>query len=214
MPALTLHAVRTIEDSIGAGSHFLNRALSKAVLVTFHNVMASKITTNADHEPARRVLLRMFIAICLCLTHSFAKNAEPLPQRYLDHIPNLYTPAGLVDYFAIRTFVVLFPALCSDSYPHIVRDGKHEVLPINPDVWDEVQYAWKLAVQVEGWLRHNYNIVITDPGTGIEGQYFNTVADVSFILHNHNHAQLAVVCHRLCRYFVAQISRRDHQGAG
>jgi hypothetical protein len=157
----------------------------------------------------------MFIATCLCLTHGTGDDdTERIPKRYLDHLPNLYTPAGLVDYFAIRTFAVLFPALCSDSYPYIFRDGKDKLLPINPDVWAEVQYAWELAMQLENMVHTGWDIVITKPCAGIEHLDFHRIADVSFILRSHNHAQLTVVCRRPYRCFIVQISRGDRQGAG
>ncbi|KAJ7808907.1 hypothetical protein B0H14DRAFT_2608556 [Mycena olivaceomarginata] len=160
MAAATVHAVRSIDDCIGVGSHFLNRVLDKAVLVTFHNIMASRITTNADHEPVRRVLLRMFIATCLCLTHRGGdEDKEPIPKRYLDHLPNLYTPPGC------------------DSYPYIFRDGKDKLLPINPDVWAEVQYAWELAMQLENMVHTGWDIVITKPCPGIEHLDFHRIAD-------------------------------------
>ncbi|KAJ7853579.1 hypothetical protein B0H14DRAFT_2580424 [Mycena olivaceomarginata] len=103
--------------------------------------------------------------------------AATVHARYLDHLPNLYTPAGLVDYFAIRTFAVLFPALCSDSYPYIFRDGKDKLLPINPDVWAEVQYAWELAMQLENMVHTGWDIVITKPCPGIEHLDFHRIAD-------------------------------------
>ncbi|KAJ7732498.1 hypothetical protein B0H14DRAFT_2639828 [Mycena olivaceomarginata] len=91
--------------------------------------------------------------------------------------PTSTTPAGLVDYFAIRTFAVLFPALCSDSYPYIFRDGKDKLLPINPDVWAEVQYPWELAMQLENMVHTGWDIVITKPCPGIEHLDFHRIAD-------------------------------------
>ncbi|KAF8181988.1 hypothetical protein K438DRAFT_1975934 [Mycena galopus ATCC 62051] len=78
LPATHLHCVMTMKDSIGAGRHGVPSSnITNVVLVTLHNTIVSPITTNADHEPARRFLLRIFIFVALALT-------DPHHEHFVD----------------------------------------------------------------------------------------------------------------------------------
>ncbi|KAJ7222665.1 hypothetical protein B0H12DRAFT_1241098 [Mycena haematopus] len=75
MQASAIHAVISKTDCIASGRHAIPMSnVSKCVLTTLHNVMLSSILTNADHEPARRVLLRIFALFALAVIDPLNKN--------------------------------------------------------------------------------------------------------------------------------------------
>ncbi|KAJ7700540.1 hypothetical protein B0H14DRAFT_2648777 [Mycena olivaceomarginata] len=121
---------------------------------TVHAESPQMRTTSRSPSPPADVHRHLLVSD----TSWWDEDKEPIPKRYLDHLPNLYTPAG-------------------DSYPYIFRDGKDKLLPINPDVWAEVQYAWELAMQLENMVHTGWDIVITKPCPGIEHLDFHRIAD-------------------------------------
>ena len=63
------HCVISITHCIGAGRHGIPAAnVSHCVFVSLHNAITAASTTNVDHEPARRFLVRMFIFVALAFT--------------------------------------------------------------------------------------------------------------------------------------------------
>lgn len=156
MPAL-MHFVVSITNCIGVGRHAIPiSSVSHCVFVTLHNVLLSSFTTNADHEPARRYLIRMFIFIALAFTdphNTYAmdddqsasqmkgkgkakpkgtdtyeqyRRRQPLTARMRAHLPDLTTADGLLDLIALRSFVVLFIALGNKAYDFQVTNGSLE----------------------------------------------------------------------------------------
>ncbi|KAJ7018722.1 hypothetical protein C8F04DRAFT_1198623 [Mycena alexandri] len=99
------------------------------------------ITTNADHEPARRFLLRIFIYISRAFTDA-AKAKKAVPTEMRQHLPDLGTADGILDVLALRSFVILFMALTSVG-PHA------RALPFNTNLWKEIMCSWTLALELD-----------------------------------------------------------------
>ncbi|KAJ6497598.1 hypothetical protein C8R45DRAFT_983537 [Mycena sanguinolenta] len=154
MPATFPHLVISITDCIATGRHAIPISnVSHCVFVTLHNTLLAKSTTNADHEPARRFLVRMFIFIvlALCDPQNGAKGRVQGHPRLTDktkaHLPDLATSNGVVDLLALRSFVVLVIALRGSSYPYAIEKEGHAVplLPLETEEARELSLAWKLA---------------------------------------------------------------------
>ncbi|KAJ7843587.1 hypothetical protein B0H13DRAFT_1909301 [Mycena leptocephala] len=186
--------------SIAAGTHGIPISnATNCVLVAVHNVFVSSITTNADHEPARRFLNRIFIFVALAFTNP--QNADPeaeedemadaatykkyrekqsVPHRIRQHLPDLNTPDGILDVLALRSYVVLFLALTSSAYPYLVKsrnDWHSHALQVKSDIWQEVHYAWTMALELDDYLLDDYKFEQVVPGTGPEN--FEEAADAS-----------------------------------
>src|ERR1700761_4621469 len=72
MPATTPHFVMSMTNCIGAGRHAIPISnVSHCVFIALHNALLSASTTNADHEPARRYLLRVFTFIAQAFTDPY-----------------------------------------------------------------------------------------------------------------------------------------------
>ncbi|KAJ7506272.1 hypothetical protein B0H11DRAFT_1904156 [Mycena galericulata] len=190
MPATTMHCVISITDCIGTGEHGI--PISNAcncVLITLHNALVASITTNADHEPARRFLIRIFIFIALAFTNPHNTNPSEeyqqqrqrsMPSRMFQHLPDVNTPDGILDVLALRSFVVLFVALTSSAYPYQVKNnGSHShALPIHADMWQELSYAWTLALELDRHLHVNYEFKVgQQPGPAS----FDEAADLTVL---------------------------------
>ncbi|KAF7343692.1 hypothetical protein MSAN_01949100 [Mycena sanguinolenta] len=154
MPATFPHAVISLNDCMGVGRHGIPISnLSHCVYTTLHNTVVSKSTTNADHEPARRLLIRIFIFIVLAFVKprngagGRGRSEGGLSTRTREHLPDLATSDGVVDILALRSFVVLFVALNGSGYQYLVdkdKDGK-DLLPLETEAARELSLAWKLA---------------------------------------------------------------------
>ncbi len=180
MPATTLHCVVSITDCIATGKHAIPVSnVTNCVLITLHNALVSSITTNADHEPARRFLIRIFLFIALAFTDPLNETADaddsdkkvdgeaykeyqqcrqqrPMPSRMLQHLPDLATSNGVLDVLALRSFVVLFMALTSSAYPYQVETTHCQALPVSSDVWEELLFAWTMALNLDEYLSEHY----------------------------------------------------------
>ncbi|KAJ7736366.1 hypothetical protein DFH07DRAFT_779712 [Mycena maculata] len=183
MPAAKPHCVLTMSDSIGVGKHGIPMSnASNTVFITLHNVVVSSITTNADHEPARRFLTRIFIFVALAFTNPHntdpasvgAANTYPLPDGILQHLPDIETADGVLDVLALRSFVILFVALTSSAYPHM----QGRALPVNSEVWQELSYAWTLALDLDGHIVKRYSFERSNE-SGPES--FNEAADLTLL---------------------------------
>ncbi|KAJ7026465.1 hypothetical protein C8F04DRAFT_1268106 [Mycena alexandri] len=152
IPATTMYCVLSITDCIATGVHGIpiGNALL-CVLMMLHNSIVSSITTNADHEPARRFLLRIFIYISRAFTDA-AKAKKAVPTEMRQHLPDLGTADGILDVLALRSFVILFMALTSSAYPHQspAQCGPHaRALPFNTNLWKEIMCSWTLALELD-----------------------------------------------------------------
>ena len=81
MPAGMLHEVISKSDCIAIGRHGIPASnVTECVLTTLHNVMLSNVITNADHEPARRLLLRMFAFFAMAVLDPY--NEQMLDEEF------------------------------------------------------------------------------------------------------------------------------------
>ena len=153
MPATFVHAVISITDCIATGRHAIPISnISHCVYVTLHNTVLAKSTTNADHEPARRFLVRMFISIVLAFkdpqnSAGCVRNHPRLTNKTKAHLPDLSTSNGIVDLLALRSFIVLVVALNGSRYAYAVDRNVDGVplLPLETEEARELSLAWKLA---------------------------------------------------------------------
>ncbi|KAJ7205123.1 hypothetical protein B0H12DRAFT_1080374 [Mycena haematopus] len=156
MPATFPHAVISMTDCIGAGRHGIPISnLSHCVYVSLHNTVLAKSTTNADHEPARRFLVRIFIFTMLAFMEprdgSGGRGRDGggprLAARTRAHIPDLSTNNGVLDLLALRSFVVLVVAINGSGYAYSM-DNAQTLLPLETEAARELSLAWKLAHNV------------------------------------------------------------------
>ncbi|KAK7017848.1 hypothetical protein R3P38DRAFT_3201506 [Favolaschia claudopus] len=172
MPATFIHSVLTTEHSIANGRHGIAASnLSNCVLVTLHNVLLSAVTTNADHEPARRFLIRIFIFIAFNLLDPLNTQADPLraaptnanlrpPARaesLLAHLPDITTVDGLLDLLALQSFVVLYMAL-SSVYP-----GPSGRMPVDAECLGGRCYGVVERIDLTRAIDHCMDVVPGDP---------------------------------------------------
>ncbi|KAJ7684075.1 hypothetical protein B0H14DRAFT_3534830 [Mycena olivaceomarginata] len=152
MPAGIPHCVASMTNCIGLGRHGVPASnLSHCVFVTLHNTVLSESTTNADHEPARRFLIRIFIFVALAFVdiRNGGTAAGGLGQRptarMSAHILDVTTCHGVLDLLALRSFVVLFLALNGTKYAYLVNGREKNVLPMDVETAREMSLVWKLA---------------------------------------------------------------------
>ncbi|KAJ7791730.1 hypothetical protein B0H14DRAFT_3500185 [Mycena olivaceomarginata] len=152
MPAGIPHCVASMTNCIGLGRHGVPASnLSHCVFVTLHNTVLSESTTNADHEPARRFLIRIFIFVVLAFVdiRNGGTAAGGLGQRptarMSAHLPDVTTCHGVLDLLALRSFVVLFLALNGSKYAYLVNGTEKNVLPMGVETAREMSLVWKLA---------------------------------------------------------------------
>ncbi|KAF7367183.1 hypothetical protein MSAN_00978200 [Mycena sanguinolenta] len=161
MPATFPHAVISLNDCMGVGRHGIPISnLSHCVYTTLHNTVVSKSTTNADHEPARRFLIRIFIFIVLAFVKprngagGRGRSEGGLSARTREHLPDLATNDGIVDILALRSFVVLSLALNGSGYQYSVDKDNGDLLPLETEAARELSLAWKLAHDLVEFVSH------------------------------------------------------------
>ncbi|KAJ7214682.1 hypothetical protein B0H12DRAFT_1079171 [Mycena haematopus] len=192
MQASVIHAVISKTDCIASGRHAIPMSnVSECVLTTLHNVMLSSILTNADHEPARRVLLRMFALFALAIIDPQHRNSvatdetddEPRAGKNAQlssrsnpilrtHTPEITSPQGIVDLLAVRSFTILFMPLSSALYNFIQDD----VLPFDRVLFKEIRYLWSLANELDTCIAQRYTIRNTN-GSDVLPTSFAEAAD-------------------------------------
>ncbi|KAJ6487974.1 hypothetical protein C8R45DRAFT_1097823 [Mycena sanguinolenta] len=169
MPATFPHAVISLTDCIGVGRHGIPISnVSHCVYTTLHNTVVSRSTTNADHKPARRFLIRIFIFIVLAFVdpHNGADHTRGLSARTRDHLPDLSISDGVVDLLSLRSFVVLFIALNSSGYAYLVDKSKtdKDLLPVETEAARELSLAWKLAHDLIPFVSKSFTFKKTSHG--------------------------------------------------
>ncbi|KAJ6620624.1 hypothetical protein B0H10DRAFT_1945921 [Mycena sp. CBHHK59/15] len=160
------HWVITEHHSVAIGRHGIaNSNITNCILTSLHNVMLAHVTTNADHEPAREFLLRVFLFIAAATLYyndpSFGayppdEMPPPLPENVKLHMPDLLTVEGITDLLALRSFIILYIPLMSCVYHQL---NKANALPINADLWLDVQTAWRLAIELDVYIKDHYRLV-------------------------------------------------------
>jgi hypothetical protein len=81
---------------------------------------------------------------------------------------------------ALQSYVVLFVAFTSLAYPYLVKSQNNwhsHALQVKSDIWQEVLYAWTMALELNAYLLDKYKFEQVVPGTGPE--IFEEAADVS-----------------------------------
>ncbi|KAJ7688766.1 hypothetical protein B0H14DRAFT_3668967 [Mycena olivaceomarginata] len=169
-----------------SSTSFRQFATRSCVLVTLHNTMISAHTTNADHEPARRLFPRIFAFVALAFvdphnakyadegvtysfeTRRFVNGKSSIPsrpsrpgqrrtERMKAHLLDLQSPASVVELLALRAFVVLFLAFDSSAYK--VGDSRHSraARHIGVGVPEELQFIWTLIVALYKYIEHQFD---------------------------------------------------------
>lgn len=179
---ITPHLVISLTDCIGLGRHGIPASnISQCVFVTLHNSVVSSSTTNADHEPARRFFIRIFIFVALAFTDLQNGNTNtgnrPRPTaRMSAHLPDLCTRNGVLDLLALRAFVVLFVALNGSGYRSIKNK---EALPLDTEVARELSLAWKLAHDLDVHVSQAYTFVSVETSSPSEAQVPSTYSEAA-----------------------------------
>jgi hypothetical protein len=150
--------------------------------------MVSAITTNADHEPARQLLLRIFIFIGAVLMyptdpelgrgdagHPASTAPFTMPETARLHLPDLTQSEGVIDFLALRSFIALYPALITSAYAHSI---KASALPINDQLWQDVEIAWRFAVELDQYIDEHY-LVVETPQASLSNPKPATFADAA-----------------------------------
>ncbi|KAF7361554.1 hypothetical protein MSAN_01189000 [Mycena sanguinolenta] len=191
MPASVPHCVISLTDCIGAGRHGIPASnISHCVFVTLHNTVLSSSTTNADHEPARRFLIRIFIFIVLAIVdpqNGDYKSSMPRTSRMKAHLPDLTTEEGVLDILALRSFVVLFLALNGSGYSYRVdrTDKFKRLLPLDDETAKELSLAWKLAHDLDAAISSSFTFSqkeVQQPSLEVRApSSFTEAADIALI---------------------------------
>lgn len=177
MPPTTFHWVLSTKPTIADSLHFIPGAsMDKAVEVTLHNIVMNYLSTNVDHTTARRLL-----------THIYIYQAEYIMAGNVEagHVPDLTTPAGIVDLLYLQSFVVLSPAFDTPSYAALV-DG---LLPIGTERLEELQCAWNTVGRLLAFIEDNYVYSANasdeeDSESDSEGESFQNFTQVSMVRHD------------------------------
>ncbi|KAJ7229924.1 hypothetical protein GGX14DRAFT_383885 [Mycena pura] len=191
MPAMIPHCVISITHCIGAGRHGIPAAnVSHCVFVSLHNAITAASTTNVDHEPARRFLVRMFIFMALAFTdlRNGADKDSKQTHRPTDsmrpHLPDLTTSSGIVDVLALRSFVILYLAFEGTRYAHAVGGGHSWALPVDTALAQELSFAWMLAHNLVDHITHTFAFATAAPPVNSTAQLpssFSEAADIALV---------------------------------
>lgn len=189
MPAGIPHCVTSITNCIGVGRHGIPISnLSHCIFVALHNTVLASTTTNADHEPARRFLIRIFIFVVLAFVDPRNGGATAgglgwrRTARMSAHLPDLTTCHGVLDILALRSFVVLFLALTGSKYAYLVESRAKGVLPLDVNTAQEMSLVWKLAHDIVDHITHAFvfeKVSSPTPSGARKPPAFSDAADVS-----------------------------------
>ncbi|KAJ7511094.1 hypothetical protein B0H11DRAFT_1953928 [Mycena galericulata] len=149
MPPSAVHVVITSEDSIAIGAHMAPACHAERLVDSVnHNTFTSDVTTNVDHAPARRLLLRLWI---------FTADRLVGPRTHTEHLPVLTEHQGILDLLALRSFVILYLAIDPAHY----QTDEHRLV-VGKDVWAEVRVCWDLVVELDKYIEENYDMVFNN----------------------------------------------------
>jgi hypothetical protein len=102
--------------------------ISSVVHCVLHNVLTNGATTNADHDTARHLLVRIGIFQSLRL----------LGQSPGVHVPDLTIGEQVFDLVNLLCFCSLYPALSAHSYHNILN----RKLLMHEERFAEMLYSW------------------------------------------------------------------------
>ncbi|KAJ7181275.1 hypothetical protein C8R46DRAFT_1071821 [Mycena filopes] len=150
-----VHYVISHNACIAYGHHWhCSSTIGRAVANILQNTITDASTGNANHLSAQWTLLRVFDHTTILIHKN--KHTEA-------HGVNPETPEGFFDLLMLMCFVVLFPALNSEAYVGLVDDeGLQAALPIHPDTYREMTYAWDGVQRLLEHLDGNYSLVGED----------------------------------------------------
>ncbi|KAJ7222161.1 hypothetical protein GGX14DRAFT_558260 [Mycena pura] len=165
--ATTIHHVVTIEDSIGVGFRGVPITnITPCVFTILHTVLVPSLATNAGHEAARLILLKILQFVVLLIVDPYSQSEGMKrderydPRRiYGGHLPDVTTKQGVVDLLALRSFAIIFLALDSQGYASL-RDG---ALPVTEALCKEVEATWTLIAALDRQLTNLYILVDDRP---------------------------------------------------
>ncbi|KAJ7818153.1 hypothetical protein B0H13DRAFT_1922399 [Mycena leptocephala] len=112
-------------------------------------------------------------------TYKKYRQKQSMPHRICQHLPDLNSPDSILNVLALRSYVVLFVALTSLAYPYLVKSQNNwhsHALQVKSDIWQEVLYAWTMALELNAYLLDKYKFEQVVPGTGPE--IFEEAADL------------------------------------
>ncbi|KAJ7773549.1 hypothetical protein B0H14DRAFT_2632165 [Mycena olivaceomarginata] len=131
MPATMLHWVMTEAHSIATGRHGIA-----------HSNITNSITTNADHEPVRQLLLRIFIFIGAVLMYP---TDPKLGRGDAGH------PASTAPF--------TIPGNGPPAPPRPHPERRASALPINDQLWQDVELSWRFAAELDQYINEHYLVV-------------------------------------------------------
>ncbi|KAJ7871134.1 hypothetical protein B0H14DRAFT_3439590 [Mycena olivaceomarginata] len=174
MPAGIPHCVASMTNCIGLGHHGVPASnLSHCVFVTLHNTVLSESTTNADHKPARRFLIRIFI-----LWRSLLSISETVAQA----AGGPWTaPDGQDECTSPR---LLFLALNGTKYAYLVNGREKNVLPMDVETAREMSLVWKLAHNIVEHITQTFvfETVSSSAPVGVrDPSSFSDAADLALV---------------------------------
>ncbi|KAJ7839053.1 hypothetical protein B0H14DRAFT_2588232 [Mycena olivaceomarginata] len=191
MPAFIPHCVMSLTNCIGVGRHGIPASnLSHCVFVTLHNTVVADSTTNANHEPARRLLIRIFIFIALAFVDPQNGNPRTNHQssrptsRMAAHLPDITTSNGVLDLLALRSFIVLFVALNGSSYASLVDRDEKNIMQLEVEAARELSLAWKLAHDLVEHISSGFTFDTAVPSSPSDAKVpttFSEAADIALV---------------------------------
>ncbi|KAJ7748257.1 hypothetical protein B0H14DRAFT_2636593 [Mycena olivaceomarginata] len=194
MPAFIPHCVMSLTNCIGVGRHGIPASnLSHCVFVTLHNTVVADSMTNANHEPARRLLIRIFIFIALAFVDPQNGNPRTNHQssrptsRMAAHLPDITTSNGVLDLLALRSFIVLFVALNGSSYASLVDRDEKNIMQLEVEAARELSLAWKLAHDLVEHISSGFTFDTAVPSSPSDAKVpttFSEAADVGALLRS------------------------------
>ncbi|KAJ7652198.1 hypothetical protein DFH06DRAFT_1134717 [Mycena polygramma] len=150
------HFIISLEDTVACGVHTIQSEQAEAaVQVILHHVVTEDASTNASHDSARWLLVRLFIF----WVEKILQNA-PLESN---HFPDIETKYGLLQLLCLQSYIILYPALDLTAYAahgH-TTDRFGDALPMHIDRYREYEFAlfsaMRLGAHIESCLDVYYD---------------------------------------------------------
>ncbi|KAJ6448410.1 hypothetical protein C8R47DRAFT_1231045 [Mycena vitilis] len=157
----TRHFIISLEDTIAHGLHTIQSEQAEAaVQVILHHIVTEDASTNASHDSARWLLVRLFIF----WVEQILQNA-PLESN---HFPDIETKYGLLQLLYLQSYVILYPALDFNAYAAHAHttDRFGDALPMHIDRYREYEFAlfsiMRLGAHIESCLDVYYDQETTE----------------------------------------------------
>ncbi|KAJ6462399.1 hypothetical protein DFH09DRAFT_1347663 [Mycena vulgaris] len=154
MGASTQHLVIGLEDAAVLGQHgHCATAIASSVHVIFHITVTEGISTNAEDNTAKWLLLRIYFF-----------QAHHLTQDHrLAHVYDLTDTRDVWQLLTLQSFAILYLALNTAQYaPFKVGRWGHAIL-LPQARCAEVEAAWRGAARLTAHVNEHYRFSTTDP---------------------------------------------------